>query len=200
MRCAAASRSQVSSSCGRAAFSNIFRKTEWPLTTWFARRSGQKSLSRYVVELQPYSVGIFEQQRVISRRPLILARRANDGGTERAQEAVQLINVGALAGAKAQMVQADPILLEPRPCVFGRRRADRDRGASTDAIIDLIGIDDRVHAEERQQLAVELTGSPEVRCGQENMLDAVDFHRLPPSSARQFPIISLSTDREHTGI
>ena len=65
-----------------------------------------------MVELQPYSVGILEQQRVISRRPLILARRANDPHTQRTQEAVQLVNVGALAGAKAQMVQADAILLE----------------------------------------------------------------------------------------
>src|SRR5258706_222465 len=59
-----------------------------------------------MVELQPYSVGILEQQRIVSGRPLILARRANDGHAERAEEAVQFIDVGALAGAKAEMVQA----------------------------------------------------------------------------------------------
>src|SRR5712692_11942658 len=61
----------------------------------FACRSAQKPLSRNMVELQPDAVGIFEQQRIISRRPLILARRANDRHTERTQEAVQLVNVGA---------------------------------------------------------------------------------------------------------
>ena len=71
-----------------------------------------------MVEFQPYAVGILEQQRIIARRPLILARRANDLGAERTQKAVQLIDVGALAGAETQMVQTDALLLER-----GARRA-----------------------------------------------------------------------------
>src|SRR5450631_60985 len=143
------------------------------------RHSTQKPLSRNVVELQPDAVGIFEQQRIISRRPLILARRANDRHAVRTQEAVQLVNVGALAGAKTQMVQADAVLLERSAGVLGRRRPDRDRGAAADAIIDGVGIDDRLQPKKRQQLAVEFAGTFEIRCGQENMRDAVDFHRLP---------------------
>jgi hypothetical protein len=73
-----------------------------------------------VVELQPYPVGILEQQRIISGRPSILARRANDLHAERAQEAVQIIDVGALAGAETQMVQADALLLERGAGVLGR--------------------------------------------------------------------------------
>jgi hypothetical protein len=111
-----------------------------------------------MVELQPDPVGIFEQQRIISRRPLILARRANDRHTERTQQAVQLVNVGALAGTKAQMVQADAILLERRAGVLGRRRPDRDRGATADAIIDGVGVDDRLQPTKRQRLAVEFAG------------------------------------------
>jgi hypothetical protein len=57
-------------------------------------------------------VRIFGQQRAISRRPLILAPRANDLHAERADEAVQFIGVGALAHAKAKVVQAEEILLE----------------------------------------------------------------------------------------
>jgi hypothetical protein len=87
-----------------------------------------------MVELQPYSVGILKQQRIISRRPLILARRANDGYAERAQEAVQFIDVGALAGAKAEMMQADAILLEGSSDMLRRRRVDPDRGAPADAV------------------------------------------------------------------
>ena len=57
---------------------------------------------------------------------------------------MQLGNVGALAGAKTQMVQADTILLERSTGVLGRRRPDRDCGATADAIIDGVGIDDRL--------------------------------------------------------
>jgi hypothetical protein len=145
----------------------------------FAIRSCQKSLSRNMVELQPYSVGIFEQQRIIARRPLILARRANDLHTECAQKAVQFIDVGALAGAETQMVETDALLLERRACVLGRRRADPDRGASADALIRFLGVDDRLQPEKRQQPAVELAGAFEIGRGQKNMRDAVDFHRLP---------------------
>src|SRR5258707_14317068 len=87
-----------------------------------------------MVELQPYSVGILEQQRIVSGRPLILARRANDGHAERTEEAVQFIDVGALAGAKAEMVQADAILLERSSGVHGARRVEPDSGEPADAV------------------------------------------------------------------
>src|SRR5215208_634129 len=45
--------------------------------------SRQKSLSGNVVELQSDAIGILEQQRIISWRPLIFARRANDLCAER---------------------------------------------------------------------------------------------------------------------
>jgi len=99
---------------------------------------------------------------------------------------VQLINVGALAGAKTQMMQADAILLECGTGVLWRRGADRDCRATADAIIDCVGIDDRLHAEKRQQLAVELTGAFEIRRGQKNMRDAADFDRLPPRHQDNF--------------
>src|SRR5512133_3565652 len=122
-----------------------------------------------MVELQPYSVGILKQQRVISRRPLIFARRANDGYAERAQEAVQFIDVDALAGAKAEMVQADAILLERSSGMLRRRRIDPDRGAPGDAVEASVGVDHRLHAEKRQQLAVEFTRAFKIGCGQKNM-------------------------------
>src|SRR5207237_523921 len=42
-----------------------------------------------------------------------------------------------------------------RAGVSGRRPADPDRGASADAVIRRVSVDDRLHAEEWQQLAVE---------------------------------------------
>src|SRR3954453_292226 len=62
--------------------------------------SRQQALARNVVELQPDAIGILEQQRIISRRPFVLARRANDRRADRAQEAVHLVDIGALAGTK----------------------------------------------------------------------------------------------------
>ena len=79
---------------------------------------------------------------------------------------------------KAQVVQAHPLLLERCACVLGRRRVDPDRGASADAVVTRVGIDHRLQPEKRQ-LAVELAAALEIRRGQKNMRDTVDFHRLP---------------------
>ena len=92
---------------------------------------------------------------------------------------VQFVDVGALAGAEAEMMQADALLLEGGACVLGRRRADPDRGAAADAVIGRVGIDDGLQPEKRQQLAIEFAGALEIRGGQKNMRDAVDFHHLP---------------------
>jgi hypothetical protein len=81
-------------------------------------RLPQQPLPRHVIEFEPDAVGVFEQDRVISRRPLILARRADDVCTERLEEAVQFIDVGALSRAEAQMMQADAPLLECRAFVL----------------------------------------------------------------------------------
>ena len=76
-----------------------------------------------MIELEPDAVRIFEQQRVISRRPLILARRADDLHVKRSQERVQFVDVGALAGTEAEMMQADALLFERSASMLRRRRA-----------------------------------------------------------------------------
>jgi hypothetical protein len=63
-------------------------------------RSGQQTLTRNMVELKPDTIGIFEQQRIVSRRPTILTRLPNDPGIDRAQESVQLIDIGTLPARK----------------------------------------------------------------------------------------------------
>jgi hypothetical protein len=72
-----------------------------------------------MVELEPDAVGVLEQNRIISRGPLILARGADDFRAERLEKAVQPIDVGALAGAEAQVMQADTLLLEGRVFMLG---------------------------------------------------------------------------------
>src|SRR5215217_1415091 len=93
--------------------------------------SPQQPLPRHMVHLQSDPVGILEQQRVIARRPGILARRATDfDAVERAEESVQLVDVDAFAGAEAEMVLADAILFECRAGMLRRWRADSDRRAA----------------------------------------------------------------------
>ena len=77
------------------------------------------------------------------------------------------------------MMQADAILFERSASMLGRRRADRNGGASADAVIDFIAIEHRLQPKKRQQLAVEFARAFEIRRGQKNMRNAVDFHHLP---------------------
>src|SRR6266700_766145 len=145
-------------------------------------RLSQQPLAGYVVELEPDAVGILEQQRIVAGRPAVLARGADDPGVQREQEGVQFIDVRTLARPKAQMMQADALLLEGCAGMFRRGCADADRGAAADAIEGGVGIDDGRHAEKWQELAIERARALEIRRGEKNMRDAVDLHRLPPAS------------------
>jgi molybdenum cofactor biosynthesis enzyme len=111
-----------------------------------ASASPQQSLARHVIELKPDTIRIFEQQQIVSGRPLILARRANDLHVERLQERVQFVDVSALAGTEAEMMQADALLFECSASMFRRRRRDGDRRTSADAVIGRVGVDDRLEA------------------------------------------------------
>jgi hypothetical protein len=85
-----------------------------------------------MIELEPDAIRVFEQDRVIAGAPTGLARGADDVGADRIQETVEFIDVGALAGAEAEMMQADAVLLEGGALMFRQRRADRDVGAAAD--------------------------------------------------------------------
>src|SRR5262245_16137880 len=92
---------------------------------------------------------------------------------------MELVDIGTLAGAEAEMMQADALLFEGRALMFRGRRADTDRRAPADAIECRLGVDHRLHAEERQEPAIELARA-RVICGcQEDVRDAVDFHGPP---------------------
>src|SRR3979490_341212 len=63
----------------------------------------QQPLPRHMIELEPDTVRVLEQNRIIARRPLILARGADDVGVERAEETVQFVDVVAFAGPDGGM-------------------------------------------------------------------------------------------------
>jgi hypothetical protein len=67
------------------------------------RELRQQPLPRHVIELEPDAIGILEQDRIVSRRPLILARDADDLCAERLEEAVQFVDVGAFPRAETQV-------------------------------------------------------------------------------------------------
>ena len=63
----------------------------------------QQPLPRHMIEFEPDAIGILEQDRSrVSRRPLILAWSTNDFCAERDEEAVQFVDVGALAGTETR--------------------------------------------------------------------------------------------------
>src|SRR5512138_1588352 len=86
---------------------------------------------RHVVHLDANAVGILEQHRVVARREAVLLRRVDD---LRAQllgdEAMRLVDVAALAGAEAEVVEADLVLVEARAAPLGRRLAHEHAGAA----------------------------------------------------------------------
>src|SRR5437870_869174 len=74
------------------------------------------------------------------------------------------------------MMQADAVLLERSSCMLGGRRVDPDRGAPAVTVKACVAVDHRLHAEKRQQFAVEFARAFEIGRGQKNVRDAVDFH------------------------
>jgi hypothetical protein len=62
-----------------------------------------------VIDLKADAIRILEQQRVVSRRPSVLARRAHNRCALGHQEGMQFVDIGALAGAEAEMMQCSNV-------------------------------------------------------------------------------------------
>ena len=88
----------------------------------------EHALARHEIDLQPHAVGVLEQDRIISRRPAILLRRADDRRAQRLHEGMGLVDVFPGPGAEADMVQAHAPLDEPLALVFWRGRRHREAG------------------------------------------------------------------------
>ncbi len=81
----------------------------------FAEESSrpEMALARHVVHLDPDAVGILEEDRVVAGRELRQLGRMDDVGLELVdEEAMDLVDVLAAAGAKAEMVEPGAILVE----------------------------------------------------------------------------------------
>src|ERR1700704_6478760 len=102
----------------------------------------------------------------------------------------------------SRALAADPtMLLSPDCCDYYLYSIAR---LGSEAVIDL----ERPHQNKpsRQQplprnMAIKFAGAFEIRRGQENIRDAVDFHRLPLRHQTDFRIRNLTADRrQHTAI
>ena len=100
-------------------------------------RSRQQPLARHMVELQPDAVGILEQQRVIARRPLILARRADDLVPSEVRKACSSSTSARSRARKQRWCSPTRFCSKAAPACSGDGARIADRGAAADAVIDL---------------------------------------------------------------
>ena len=118
---------------------------------------------------------VLEQQRVVARGPGPLLGRVDHGGAEPRDQLVAAIHVLARARAEADVVQADPALVEAVGAVGRVRRAQAEGGATAHAVVEAVPVEDRLQPEGREQLAVEGARPGEVRDRDEGVGDPVDL-------------------------
>src|SRR2546425_10954085 len=132
------------------------------------------TLAGDVVHLDADPVGILEENRVVPRGELPVLRRMDDARVELLEEEVMdRVDVLATARAKAEMVQAGAVLIEPAAVRALRRSAHEDSGASADAVDDVLAPDERLHPEEVTEFLPERDAACGVVHGELHVRDAV---------------------------
>src|SRR6188768_4409499 len=76
---------------------------------WIAR---QQPLAGNEIHLEANPVGILEDEEIVARRPVALQRPAVDAAADAADLLRHLVDILARAGAQAEMMQPDPVLVE----------------------------------------------------------------------------------------
>ena len=122
---------------------------------------------------------VLEQQRIISWRPLVLARRADDRRADRKRKACSSIDVGALAGAEAEDgAGRRDCCSNAAPSVPADGSADRDPSAAARAVIGRPHCPSRASARETATVSVEFARRWKFDAVRK-LRYAVDFHHLP---------------------
>ena len=98
-------------------------------------------------------------------------------------ELVGLVDVFARPGAKAQMMQADTILVEALATMRFWSLPNGESRPSTHAVVRARDVHHFLHPEKRQKLPVKRARAVEICDGDEGMRDAVDLHGLFLSGA-----------------
>ena len=130
-----------------------------------------------MIDFEAHAVRVLEQHGIVPGRPLVVLRRMDNLGADFGEEGVGLFHLLALAHPKADVVQSDGALLEALAGVMRRRGAHAEARPAAHAIVGAGGVHDLLHPQERQQTPVEFARLLEVTGGDEDVRDAVDFHR-----------------------
>jgi hypothetical protein len=99
-----------------------------------------------------------------------------DAGAYFQEKRVRLIDIGALSGAKAVMMQSDRALAKSLASEFRCRRMNPETRAAANAVKGVGSIGHDCEAKERQELRVEGAGGREIPHGDERVGDAINLH------------------------
>jgi hypothetical protein len=98
------------------------------------------------------------------------------------EKAMGLIDLAAFTGTETDVMQTDVSLDETLALRSLRRSFDAETGSPADAIVDAGRVRDDFQSQEWQQFAIEGARQIEVSGSDEDVRDAVDFHRMRPWS------------------
>jgi hypothetical protein len=135
-----------------------------------------------MIDFQAGSIRIFEQDRIIAGRIIVLLRRMHDVRADIFEKAMGLIDLAAFTGTETDVMQTDVSLDETLALRSLRRSFDAETGSPADAIVDAGRVRDDFQSQEWQQFAIEGARQIEVSSSDEDVRDAVDFHRMRPWS------------------
>src|SRR5262245_21953205 len=136
----------------------------------------EQPAARDEVHLEADPVGVLEEDRVVAGRPRARLGGLHDVRPDLAGEGVRRVDVLAGARAEADVVEPDASLVEALAGVLRRGRAQAEGRAAADAVVEAVRVEHGLHAEEGQELRVEVPGAGEVARGDEEVRDAVDLH------------------------
>src|SRR5262245_42822929 len=136
----------------------------------------EQPAARDEVHLETDPVRVLEEHRVVAGRPRAGLGRLHDVCADLAGEGVRGVDVLAGARAEADVVEPDAALVEALAGVLRRGGAQAEGRPPADAVVEALRVEDRLHAEEGQELRVEVPGAGEVARGDEEVRDRVDLH------------------------
>ena len=143
---------------------------------WELDRRIKVTLAWNIVGLEAKTIGIFKEDGVVTRRPIVFLWGVDDARASLQQKLVDLIHVLTRPRAKTQVVQTGPIGVELGACMLGTRSPNADTRPTSNAIEEGVRLDQALHLEERQQLLIEREAASVISHRKVHMRDSVQLH------------------------
>ena len=129
-------------------FSAILRAVDVAATNLLA--GCEQAFARDVIDLQPRTVRILKQHRIVARGEAVLAWFMNNFCAEFDEEVIRLINVAALTCAKTVIMQPDRTLTKSLAGIFGSCGMDAKAGTTSNTIEGVCTVSHNRETQERQ--------------------------------------------------